>query len=202
MLHQQDQALSKSLFTIRETVKELLGLSELCQCAHLVTLKCQHNLEQESAATRKMLERVPSDKFDWKPHEKSTPLGRLAGHIAQLPILLMAALTQDELNFDPESFDPSPMPGSVPKLLETFDKNIADAIGLLHTNADGKLGDMWRLRSGEQIFMEKPRAAMIRWVISHIVHHRGQLSVYLRLLDVPLPPIYGPTADEPMPSSV
>lgn len=157
-------------------------------------------LQQESAVTRKMLERVPSDKFEWKPHEKSAPLGRLAGHIAQLPILLMAALTQDELNFDPESFDPSPMPESVPNLLETFDKNIADAVGLLLTNADENLEDMWRLRSGERIFMEKPRAAMIRWVISHIAHHRGQLSVYLRLLDVPLPPVYGPTADEPMPS--
>lgn len=160
-------------------------------------------LRQESAATRKMLTRAPADKFDWKPHEKSTPLGRLAGHIAQLPTLLSVVLTEDELNFDPASFDPSPMPESLPKLLATFDKNIADATAaLLNPNADEKLQDVWRLRSGEQIFMELPRAAMIRWVISHIVHHRGQLSVYLRLLNVPLPPVYGPTADEQMPSVV
>jgi uncharacterized damage-inducible protein DinB len=153
-------------------------------------------LRGESATTRRMLERLPADRLAWKPHEKSTSLGRLAGHITQLPVLLAAVLTQDELNFDPEVFDPAPMPESVPGLLKTFDKNTADAIGLLNTLADDKLNHVWRLRAGEQVFMEKPRAAVIRWVFSHIIHHRGQLSVYLRLLDVPLPPVYGPTADE------
>lgn len=152
-------------------------------------------LQQESATTRKMIERVPPEKFDWKPHEKSTTLGGLAGHIAQLPFFVSVVLTQDELDFDPKTFTPF-VPQSVSELLENFDQKVAAAIDVLNSDSGEKLQDVWRLRSGEQIFLEMPKAAMLRWAMSHIIHHRGQLSVYLRLLDVPLPPVYGPTADE------
>jgi uncharacterized damage-inducible protein DinB len=88
------------------------------------------------------------------------------------------------------------MPSSVSELVENLDKNIADAVELLNNQSDEQLPKTWRIKSGEKVFLEMPRAAFIRWVISHVIHHRGQLSVYLRLRDVPLPPVYGPTADE------
>lgn len=153
--------------------------------------------ERESATTRRMLERVPAEEFGWKPHEKSTALGGLAGHIAQLPFFVPTVLTLDELDFDPASFKPFE-PQSTAELLEMFDQKTAAALEVLNANADENLDDIWRFKSGGQIFFEMPRREMIRWAISHIVHHRGQLSVYLRLLDVPLPPVYGPTADEQM----
>ncbi len=152
-------------------------------------------LRQESPATRKMLERIPHDKLSWKPHEKSTPLGNLAGHIAQLPNFLPMILNENELNFDPKTFTPF-VPQSIPELLESFDQKVAAALDVLNTDSGEKLQDAWRLRSGDHIIFEMPRARVLRWTMSHIIHHRGQLAVYLRLLDVPLPPIYGPTADE------
>jgi uncharacterized damage-inducible protein DinB len=145
-----------------------------------------------------MLERVPEDKFGWKPHEKSMPLGRLAGHVAELPTLIAPALTQNELDFAVGSFQPF-SPTSVAELLERFDGNVAAAAGLLKNQTDERMHETWRLRSGEQVFFESPRTVVIRsMVLNHIVHHRGQLSVYLRLLGVPLPSVYGPTADEAM----
>jgi uncharacterized damage-inducible protein DinB len=155
-------------------------------------------LQREAATTRRMLERVPEDKFGWKPHEKSMPLGRLAGHVAELPTLIAPALTQDELDFAVGSFQPF-SPTSVAELLERFDGNVAAAAGLLKNQTDERMHETWRLRSREQVFFESPRTVVIRsMVLNHIVHHRGQLSVYLRLLGVPLPSVYGPTADEAM----
>ena len=152
-------------------------------------------LQQEAAATRKMLERVPQDAFDWKPHEKSMALGRLAGHIAELPGMIVAMVTRDEMNFS----DYKPYkPASVPELVETLDKNIASAVEALKNQADEQLPETWRIKSGDKVFIEMARGEFIRWALSHIIHHRGQLSVYLRLRDVPLPPVYGPTADESM----
>lgn len=150
---------------------------------------------QESLATRKMLERVPNDKLGWKPHEKSAPLEYLAGHIAQLPNFLPMILNEEEFNLSPKTFAPF-VPQSIPELLESFDQKVAAALEELNSDSGEKLQDIWRLRRGERIILEMPRANAIRWIISHVVHHRGQLAVYLRLLDVPLPPIYGPTADE------
>ena len=150
-------------------------------------------LEQESVTTRKMLERVPEDAFDWKPHEKSTALGRLAGHVAELAGMFVPMVTMDSMNFS--DFTPF-KPASVAELVEKFDKNVADAAELLKNQPDDQLPKTWQIKSGEKVFIEMPRGAFIRWVLNHIVHHRGQLSVYLRLRDVPLPPVYGPTADE------
>lgn len=150
-------------------------------------------LQQEAVTTRKMLERVPQDAFDWKPHEKSTALGRLAGHIAELPGMIIPMVMADHMNFaDYRPFTPA----SVAELVETLDRNVADAVELLKNQSDENLPKTWRIKSGEKVFLEMPRAKFIRWVLSHVVHHRGQLSVYLRLRDVPLPSVYGPTADE------
>jgi uncharacterized damage-inducible protein DinB len=156
-------------------------------------------LQREAATTRKLLERVPEDSLAWKPHEKSMTLGRLAGHIAELPSLIVPAVTQDELDFAAGTFV-SFTPTSVGELVEKLDKTVAAAVEALKQPIDEEsLFKPWRLRSGEQVFFEAPRLAAIRsFAINHFIHHRGQLSVYLRLLDVPLPPIYGPTADEPM----
>ena len=153
-------------------------------------------LRHEAATTRRLLERVPEDKFGWKPHEKSMTLGNLAAHIAQLPTLIAPALTQDELDFNAGGFQPF-KPSNVAELLEEFDRNIAAAGELLKNQTDERMNDKWRLRSGETVIFELPRAAVVRTMaLNHVVHHRGQLSVYLRLLDVPLPSIYGPSADE------
>ncbi|MDT7777938.1 MAG: hypothetical protein QOC99_450 [Acidobacteriota bacterium] len=154
-------------------------------------------LKYEATTTRKMLERVPQDKLAWKPHEKSMTLGRLAGHIAELPSLLTPALTTDELDFASGNFKPFD-PTSVPELLEKFDKTVEGAVELLKDQTDEHLKQPWRLRRGEQVLFEMPRVAVVRsMALSHVIHHRGQLSVYLRMLDVPLPSVYGPTADEP-----
>ncbi|HYH85004.1 MAG TPA: DinB family protein [Pyrinomonadaceae bacterium] len=150
-------------------------------------------LQMESATTRKMLERVPEDAFDWKPHEKSMTLGRLAGHVAELVGMFVPMVTMDAMSFG--DFTPF-KPASVAELLEKFDKNVADAVELLKNQSDEQLPKTWQIKSGEKVFIGMPRGAFIRWLISHIVHHRGQLSVYLRLRDVPLPSVYGPTADE------
>lgn len=153
-------------------------------------------LEQEAKTTRRLLERVPEGSFGWKPHEKSMSLGQLAGHVAQLPTLLVPALTGDEFDFAVAGWKPF-SPQSTAELVEQFDANIKAAADTLRGAAEERMGDKWRLRSGEHVLFEMPRAMVVRFVgLNHVIHHRGQLSVYLRLLDVPLPSIYGPTADE------
>jgi uncharacterized damage-inducible protein DinB len=153
-------------------------------------------MRQEAKTTRRLLERVPEGSFDWKPHEKSMSLGRLAAHVAELPELIIPALTQPELDFASGAFKPF-NPTSTAGLLEKFDRNIEAAAGLLEKQPDDRMGEKWRLRSGDHVLFEMPRALVVRFVgLNHVIHHRGQLSVYLRLLDVPLPSIYGPSADE------
>jgi uncharacterized damage-inducible protein DinB len=153
-------------------------------------------LRQEAKTTRRLLERVPEESFGWKPHEKSMSLGRLAAHVAELPELIAPALTLDEFDFASGDFKPF-NPTTTAELLEKFDRNVELAAGMLEKQPDDRMGDKWRLRSGDHVLFEMPRAAVVRFVgLNHVVHHRGQLSVYLRLLDVPLPSIYGPSADE------
>lgn len=153
-------------------------------------------MRQEAKTTRRLLERVPEASFGWKPHEKSMTLGRLAAHVAELPELVIPALTQPELDFGSGAFKPFE-PKSTAELLEKFDRNIDAAAGLLEKQPDDRMGEPWKLRSGDHVLFEMPRAMVVRFVgLNHVVHHRGQLSVYLRLLDVPLPSIYGPSADE------
>lgn len=156
-------------------------------------------LQHEAATTRKMLERVPQASLDWQPHEKSMKIGRLAAHIATLPVFVIKVLTQDELD-NRELKAESPGEDSVAKILETFDRNIAAATELLKAQTGEQFLSAWRYKDGEKTIFEMPRLAVIRFVaLNHLVHHRGQLSVYLRLLNVPLPSIYGPSADEQLP---
>jgi uncharacterized damage-inducible protein DinB len=153
-------------------------------------------LEQEAKTTRRLLERVPEASFGWKPHEKSMTLGQLAGHVAQLPTLIVPALTQDEFDFATSGFKPF-SPQSTAELVEQHDANIKAAAEALRGAVDERMGEKWALKSGDHVLFELPRALVVRFVgLNHVVHHRGQLSVYLRLLDVPLPSIYGPSADE------
>ena len=153
-------------------------------------------LEQEAKTTRRLLERVPEESLGWKPHEKSMSLGQLAGHVAQLPTLLVPALTEDEFDFAVAGWKPF-SPQSTAELVEQHDANVKAAAEALRGQADERMGEKWKLKSGDQVLFEMPRALVVRFVgLNHVVHHRGQLSVYLRLLDVPLPSIYGPSADE------
>lgn len=155
-----------------------------------------NELQHEAEVTRKCLERVPAEKFDWKPHEKSMPMGRLATHIAEMFGWTPATLRQPELDF--EKFDYKPYePPTTADLLEFFDKNVTEAIETLKSTPDEVFMENWTMRKGEQVYFTLPKIAVMRsFVMNHIVHHRGQLSVYLRLNDIAVPSIYGPSADE------
>lgn len=151
--------------------------------------------EQEAAITRRVLERVPTDKLDWAPHPKSMTLGKLAGHLAEIPSWVVATLGQTELDMANYVV---PDPKSPADILAAFDAGVAAGAPVLAAAADADFQIEWTLRSGEYVIFTLPRLAVIRtWVINHIVHHRAQLGVYLRLLDVPVPSVYGPTADDP-----
>jgi len=155
-------------------------------------------LEQEAKATRKLLERVPLEKSDWKPHEKSMSLGRLAFHVTEIPGFISATLDFDELDF--AKFDYKPVTsGTTEDLLKSFDDNCSKAIKSLKDAPDSRFMDNWTMRNGDTVYFTLPKIAVVRsFSYNHWYHHRAQLGVYLRLLDVPLPGIYGPTADEPM----
>ena len=152
--------------------------------------------EYESATTRRMLERVPEDKFHWAPHEKSMTLGRLATHIAENPAWCPVLLDQDELDLAAGDYEPK-VANSVAELLDLFDANVASFIDCVSERSDEQMLAGWTLRVGDNVLGTQPKVAALRaFILSHTVHHRGQLSVYLRLLDVPLPQIYGATADD------
>jgi uncharacterized damage-inducible protein DinB len=154
--------------------------------------------QQEAKTTRKLLERVPQDALGWKPHEKSMTMERLALHVTELFGWPRMLLTSNELDFSKRDYQ-SPKVNAISDLLELFDTNVAGSLDLLKTQTDEQLLQSWKLRSGEQIFFEMPRLAVLRsMILNHSIHHRGQLSVYLRLKNVPIPSIYGPSADEPM----
>ncbi len=153
-------------------------------------------LQHEAVSTRKMLERLPSEKLAWQPHEKSMTLDRLAGHIVEMLGWTGVTIANDELDFSTMDFTPKVYTDSA-DLVADFDKNIAEALEVLNNTSNETFGENWTMRNGEQVYFTMPKAAVIRgFVLSHIIHHRGQLSVYLRLLDIPVPSIYGPSADE------
>ena len=157
-------------------------------------------LKHEAANTRKMLERVPYEKATWKPHEKSHSLASLAAHIARLPVWVERIVTKDEFDVAaPNAFPKVQTPMTSKEMLEIFDTNIAAATKHLENLTDELYMKPWVFRRGEQVFMNLPKAAAIRnMAFNHVYHHRGQLSVYLRLLNVPIPGMYGPSADEAM----
>ncbi len=153
-------------------------------------------MEQEAVTTRKTLERIPADKFDWKPHEKSMTFGRLASHVAEMYGWTNHTLEESELDFATMDYKPYD-PASTEELVEFFDKTYASAIESLKRTSDDTFMEMWSLKNGEQTYFTMPKIAVMRgMVMNHIVHHRGQLSVYLRLNDIPVPALYGPSADE------
>jgi uncharacterized damage-inducible protein DinB len=152
-------------------------------------------LQHEAATTRKLLERIPAETFDWKPHEKSMSMHRLAAHTAEMFGWISPTLESDEMDFA-KPYD-QPNPTNTEELLELLDKNVATATESLRKTDDATFMKNWTLRNGEEIFLTMPKAAVVRsFVMNHIVHHRGQLSVYLRLNDIPVPALYGPSADE------
>lgn len=156
--------------------------------------------DQEVDRTRKMLEVVPNDKLDWKPHEKSMTLGRLATHLCEMPGWGQAVLALDEFDMAPPDAEPyrPPTVNSSAEILEMFNTNAAKARELIASMSDADFMKTWTLKkAGEKVF-SAPRAGVVRDILmSHMAHHRGQLSVYLRLNDVPIPQSYGPTADYP-----
>jgi uncharacterized damage-inducible protein DinB len=153
--------------------------------------------DQEAAATRLLLERVPGKDAAWKPHPKSASLGALAVHVANLAAWLGMTLTSTELDL---AVTPTPAPfTTVEALLASFDSHVASSRAALAKAADADFAVPWSLKSGDQVYFTFPRAVIVRsFVLSHLIHHRAQLGVYLRLRDVPLPPCYGPTADTAM----
>ncbi len=153
--------------------------------------------KHEAANTRKMLEVVPANKLDWQPHEKSMTLGRLTGHIAEIPAWATMMVGKDVLDFATSDFQPA-NPDSVEGLLEVHDQAAAAFNEALDGSDDATLMQSWTMKNGDQVYFSMPCAVAMRgFVLNHIVHHRGQLSVYLRELEVPLPQVYGPTADSP-----
>jgi len=156
-------------------------------------------LKYESSLTKKMLEKVPLEKKEWKPHEKSMTLGRLATHVAENIHWVTDIIHIDDFDFMKNyNFNPRTA-NSTEELLEIFQANLDNAINDLSKVSDDDLAKKWIVRRGEQIMFDTPKKVAIRsWAINHMIHHRGQLSVYLRLLDVPVPGMYGPSADEKM----
>jgi uncharacterized damage-inducible protein DinB len=151
--------------------------------------------DHEMTTTRKLLERVPEEKFDWKPHAKSFSLGALATHLANLAMWGSETLEKSEIDIGGSG--PPGAPPSKAEMLATFDKNVAATRAALVGKTDAELTAMWSLKRGGHTIFSMPKTAVWRsFVLNHLVHHRGQLSVYLRLLDVPVPSMYGPSADE------
>lgn len=155
--------------------------------------------DQESATTRKVLERIPDDKLAWKPHERSMAFGQLGTHVGTLYDWMIKTLKQDSFDVAPVNGAPYRMPdfSSTAAILERFDALAKEARAALAEASDEQLLQPWSLLQGGQTFFTMPRIAVVRsFVFNHMVHHRGQLSVYLRLNEVPVPSIYGPSADE------
>jgi uncharacterized damage-inducible protein DinB len=167
--------------------------TELANLYHLAFL----DLERELSVTRTVLERLPESHFDYKPHEKSMTLGRLASHVADLPGWMLVTIGQNELDF---ATSPPPPPPATNRdnLLERFDKNVAAVHEAVARFDPAALGNDWTLRNGPQVMTTRPRDYVYRiWCMNHLIHHRAQLCLYLRLLNVPVPTVYFNTADDP-----
>ncbi len=154
------------------------------------------DLAHEIANTRRVLERVPDDQFAWKPHAKSMSLGELAQHTANIPGWGTYTLSSNELDFA-APMPPQESPGSSAALVAALDAGKAQLLDMLAAASDETLLETWTARKGEHVVFALPRVQVLRsMILNHLIHHRAQLGVYLRLLDVPVPGVYGPTADE------
>ena len=153
-------------------------------------------LKHEGTSTKKLLERIPSDKLDWAPHEKSMKLGKLAKHVADLNLWVERIMHSDEFDFATAKFN-NEMPADTASIVKIFDEKLAEAAHVLETATDEALNTIWVVKRGGHVMFQMPRKIALRsFAYNHIYHHRGQLTVYLRLLDVPVPGMYGPSADE------
>jgi uncharacterized damage-inducible protein DinB len=152
-------------------------------------------LEREAIATRKMLERVPDNKYNWKPHEKSMTLQRLATHVAEIPSWIGLALNTNELDFASQGFEPVNV-YNTSLLVDYFEKNLEEGKNELARAKDEQLSQPWTMRNGNEIYDTSPKGDVIRMSLSQLIHHRAQLGVYLRLLNIPIPGSYGPSADD------
>jgi uncharacterized damage-inducible protein DinB len=165
---------------------------------NVMTQGLLQELEMEMPSTRKTLERIP-EKFDWAPHQKSMTLGRLAQHLSELPDWAVKAISLDELDLAPPGVQPPPpqIATSRAQVLANFDKNLAGAKAALAGTNDEHLMKPWSLKMGGKTILTMPRVAVVRnFVLNHNVHHRAQLGVYLRLNNIAVPSVYGPSADE------
>lgn len=152
--------------------------------------------KQEAANTRKILERVPDGQNEWTPHEKSMKLGRLATHVAEIPGWTYVTVSTDVLDFAAGDYKPNVYETTAERL-KFFDEQVAKSIEILEKTKDEDLDKDWTMRNGDAVYFTVPKKAALRtWVFSHGIHHRAQLGVYLRLLNQPLPGIYGPSADD------
>lgn len=162
------------------------------QTANLLLLDFDH----EVASTRRILERIPENNPQWTPHEKSMPIGRLAVHTARLPEFCTMIMKKTELNLDAEKF-PSFEFQSAAHLISELERTAAEARASVSCASDEELGHHWKLIFHGQVVIDAPRMVLFRTMfLNHLVHHRGQLTVYLRLLNIPVPGLYGPSADE------
>jgi uncharacterized damage-inducible protein DinB len=150
---------------------------------------------EEAQTTRKFLERVPNDKFDWQPHPKSMTVRQLATHLAELPSWVSLTIDTDELDFAASPYTPT-ITNNANELLDLLEKSLAEARAGLEKTNEEQLVKTWTLRNGDQIYSASQKVEVIRMAFCQIVHHRAQLGVFLRLLDVPIPGSYGPSADD------
>ena len=155
----------------------------------------RNEFEKEVITTRKMLSVVPDGKFDWKPHEKSMTVKRLATHIAELPTWIGMTMDTDELDFENNPYQPKDIKNTK-ELLAYFEDCVEDGRKHLSTAREDQLDKPWTLRSGRTIYSTEPKRDVLRMTFSQVIHHRAQLGVFLRLLNVPIPGSYGPSADE------
>jgi uncharacterized damage-inducible protein DinB len=154
-------------------------------------------LDREAPRTRRALERVPQGRDDWKPHPKSMPLGRLAGLVASMPSWVTLIIEQNELDLNPPAGGGQYQQPATSQLVETLERHVVKAReSLTKTTDDFLMTTKWRLLAGGKVVMETPRHVVLRDTLNHLAHHRGQLTVYLRLTDQVVPAIYGPSADD------
>lgn len=154
-------------------------------------------LDREAARTRRALEQVPTGRDDWAPHPKSMPLGRLAGLVASMPSWVPLIIDQDELDLTPPPGQGQYQQPATDQLVQLHEQHVAKARDTLaRTTDDFLMTTNWRLRAGGKVVLEEPRHIVLRDTINHLSHHRGQLTVYLRLIDRTVPAIYGPSADD------
>ncbi|HCY74382.1 MAG TPA: damage-inducible protein DinB [Ignavibacteriales bacterium] len=161
----------------------------------LLTKIFLNELEMEAASTRKMLAIVPDDKYDWRPHPKSMTIRALATHVAEIPGWISSVMQNDVLDFANTPYNPKVI-NNTSQLLAHFDECVAAGKEVLVDANESKLNNRWIMKSGDDVFMDLSKAEAIRHSLSQHIHHRAQLGVFLRLLNIPIPGVYGPSADE------